>query len=448
MAEGYCTDHSPDQTPSLGVDMEALDIQDKTEMDAQAVSNNLRSLPPELIHQMVEYLPPANDAVQVGHAGSDALRSAQAGLGALRALCQVSSQLRAVVRPDFYRAIVISEPCKLHRLRETLDNYPELGEYVKSLTVYRDLNSSDIENQRLLDDGHHVPQTITLSQFSETLVAVLKKTPNLVTLSLNFDQTTPFEGTSPFAEFKHFLHMNISRANDPNDPQEFLPKVVTLGILLPPARTSRTRTDRPEEYQTFKDLLNLPSLSHIIVRRPVPEPFQAYEIYLELLNSIKSQFRFAPMLETLRIPMRLFRDPDDENGVMFHPGEVLPGTLQSLVLTADLRVFPKWHADGEDVLPVEEDYQDEGITIPYPIARHLSIQETIWFLETIAAISPTYFSQLNMLRLGYGTSRINDRDFAAINEMLNSVERDFVSEIQALQGTMEQNGIHFYFNHE
>lgn len=282
MPEGHFTDQYPDQEPGLSMDMKALAIPDKTEMDAHAVSRNLASLPPELIHQMVEHLEhlrPDHDTVQVGYAGFDALRSAQAGIGTL---CRVSRKLRAVATPHLYRNIAVSDPYKLYHLRETLGTSPEFGVYVKSLTVYRDFGSSDIEDQRLLDNGRHDPQTITLSQFSETLVEVLKKTPNLVTLSINCCQTTEFEDTSPFELLKDFLHMEISRAKEANGLQEFLPKVVTLGILLPLGGESRI--DRSYEYQTFNDLLNLPSLSHIVVRRPGPREFPVPENYGEFLS--------------------------------------------------------------------------------------------------------------------------------------------------------------------
>ncbi|KAG6354052.1 hypothetical protein INS49_005023 [Diaporthe citri] len=386
MAEGHYTD----QNPSSSMSMEALSMQDRTQEDARALSRGLASLPMEMILEMVESLPPAHDTVQTGYAGSDALHSAQAGLDALRALCGVSRQMQFVAKPHLYRTIVVSDPYKLHRLRKTLDTSPELGEHVKSLTVYRYFAESDVEDE----DDNYVPENMTLSQFSETLVAVLEKTPNLVTLSLNFDRTTEFQDSRPFETLGESLHMDISRAKDSNHPQGFLPNVVTLGILLPSGEASEIQ--RSGEYQIFNDLLNLPSLSHIVVRRPGPGPFQGREIYAELL-----------------------------------------------VLIADLRVFPLQDADGENVAPVPEDYQDQRIPVPYPIARHMTIPWTIWFLEAIEALSPTYFPQLNTVGLEYETSQINDHGFAVINQILNSSERYFVSKMQALQGTMEQKGIHF-----
>lgn len=289
MAEGRFTNQSPDQAPGLSMGMGALNIQDNTEMDAHAVSRDLASLPTELILEMVEHLPQDHDTVQVGYAGSDALRSAQAGI---EALCRVSRQMLAMAKPQLYRTIVVSDPYKLHHLRKTLDGSPELGANVTSLTVYRDLESSDIEDQELLNSGHHDPQTITLSQFSETLVAVLKKTPNLVTLSLNFDKTTVFRESNHFDLLKRFIPTEIKRAKNADGLQTFLPKVAKLGILLPQGWGSRI--DRSDEYQTFEDLLNLPSLSHIVVRRPGPGFCPGHESYGEFLSkSLSHQESFG-----------------------------------------------------------------------------------------------------------------------------------------------------------
>lgn len=286
MAEGYSTD----QDPGISMDMEALTIQDKTQTDAVAMSHGLATLPTEMILQMAESLPPAYDTVQTGHAGSDTLRSAQERTSALQALCRVSKQMRAAARPNLYQTIVVSDPYKLQRLRETLEGEPELGEHVKSLAVYRDFDESDvrdIKDQRRLGENY-VPEGITLSRFSETLVAVLKKTPNLVTLSLNLDKTTAFHDSRPFEHLKDCLQQDISDATDPNNPQPFLPSVVNLGILLPSGGASEIQ--RSEEYGIFKDLLNLPSLSHIVVRRPRlgSESSQGHEIYRELLRKLSS----------------------------------------------------------------------------------------------------------------------------------------------------------------
>lgn len=144
--------------------------------------------------------------------------------------------------------------------------------------------------------------------------------------------------------------------------------------------------------------------------------------------------------------MRLLRDPSRTNGAMLDPPEVLPGTLRSLVLIADFRVFPLSEAYGEDIAPVQEDYQDQGISMPYTIARHMAYPFTIWFLEDIELHSATSFSQLNMIDLEYKTSQVDKPGFAAVNQILNSSERWFVSKMQALEGTMGQKGIRFRFN--
>lgn len=161
-------------------------------------------------------------------------------------------------------------------------------------------------------------------------------------------------------------------------------------------------------------------------------------------DSIKSGFHFAPMLETLRIPMRLLRDPSGANGAMLDPRDVLPGTLKRLVLIADLKVFRLEEAYGEDTAPVQEVYQVPRIPMPYYIARHMTIPKTISFLEEVEALSPTYFPHLNVLGLEYETNEISGPGFDALNQILNGCEAFFVRQMQALQRTTQQKGIiHF-----
>lgn len=269
MAEGYSTG----QIPGLSVGMKALDIQNKTQADTSNMCDGLLSLPNEVLIEMVKHLSPAHDTVQTGYPGSDDLRSAQAGLDALQALCRVSGRMQDVAKPELYRTIVVSDPYKLHRLRETLDKDPELGEGVRSLAVYRDFDESD-------DDDH------TAKEFSKTLVAVLEKTPGLLILSLNFDKTSRFNNPRPFGLMKRNLEKYISRAKRAKIPEEFLPNVGTLGIILPEGEASEVQ--RSEEYEIFKDLLNLPSLRHIVVRRPKADHFTGRDIYGRLLSKLVS----------------------------------------------------------------------------------------------------------------------------------------------------------------
>lgn len=266
MAEYYSTD----QIPGLSVSMEALDIQEQTQMDA---NSGLSSFPNEILTGVVQHLPPANDSVQTGYPGSDALHSAQAGLHALQALCRVSRRMQAVAKPELYRTILVSDPYKLHRLRQTLDKYPELGERVRSLAVYRDFDSSDIDEE-------------PLRLFSKTLVAVLEKTPGFLILSLNFDKTSRFQNPRPFGLVKRNMERYISRAMRARLPQGFLPQVGTLGICLSEGEASEVQ--RSEEYEIFKDLLNLPSLRHIVVRRPETDHFTGRDIYGLLLGKLVS----------------------------------------------------------------------------------------------------------------------------------------------------------------
>lgn len=189
--------------------------------------------------------------------------------------------------------------------------------------------------------------------------------------------------------------------------------------------------------------IHMECLRHLSIDITVPDGWFKCQWFTD---SIKSRFHFAPMLETLRIPMRLLRDPSGQNGAMLDPCDVLPGTLKSLVVIADLRVFRFEGAYGEDIAPVQEDYQDPEIPMPYAIARHMTVPCTIWFLEDIEALSPTYFPPLNMLGLEYKTNQVNHRGFRAVNQILKSSEDHLVGKMQDLQRTTAQKGIiHFSF---
>lgn len=266
-------DSSTDQIPGLSVSMEALDIQDKTQIDANYMCDGLLSLPNEILIEMVKHLTPVPDTVQTDYAGSKAFNSAQAGLHALQALCRVSRRIQDVAKPELYRTIVVSNPDKLHRLRETLNKHPDVGEHIRSLAVYRDFDSSDIDDE-------------PLKMFSKTLVAVLEKTTGLLILSLNFDKTSRFQNPRPFGLMKRNLEKYLNRAIHAKVPQDFLPKVGTLGIVLPEGEASEMQ--RSEEYEIFKDLLNLPSLRHIVVRRPKTDHFTGRDIYGQLLGKLIS----------------------------------------------------------------------------------------------------------------------------------------------------------------
>lgn len=157
-------------------------------------------------------------------------------------------------------------------------------------------------------------------------------------------------------------------------------------------------------------------------------------------DSIKSQFQFARFLETLRIPLRLLRDPFEAEGLMFDPYEVLPRTLKSLVLIADLTAFELYDPNGEGIPPAEEFHFEN---LPYPIACRLSVPRTIDFLEAIEANSPDYFSNLKTLALEYQTCPLSQFNSAIIDRILANRERYFASEVQTLQEAMARKGIRF-----
>lgn len=528
MAEGYYSDEASRPSRRMGW----LATSGTPTRHADAPSRNLADFPAEIHRLVLDNLKPAQGMIPSYEPGSRASRSANADLHALHALCLVSRKMVSVVREYLYGTIVVFDSYNLMKLRETLDCNPYLGSLVKSLSVYKYIDSSDIEHQRLLGDGYD-PGAVTLSQFSEALVAVLGKTPELVMLSLKFDKP-PFGDPTPFKWLKEYLRTDMSRARQASFPREFLPKLDTLGIILPP-RGENTYL-RLQEYRIFEGLLNCPALSHIVVRRTRRDRFPGEENYKTLfsklvihaafvpgplsqrsglphmvlhryaaadthsllgqrkealrgtissidskvacdmpwddiwtigslfpalsslklshlvhtesrrwaqsassdrfqmqglddlsididslekwypsewfLDSIKARFCLAPNLKSLRIPLRLFRKHTEVPDLMCHPVEVLPGTLEKLVLVADLRVYPEEDWDNGADFVVEDEYGQE---VPYPIRSPLSYSWTVWFLQSLQRSTERYFPGLEMVTLEYKTNLIKDPD---ANEML------------------------------
>lgn len=284
-------EHGDEEASELIRETGRLDISATRTRHAGARYSALAGCPTEIHRLILDYLRPAQGRIQSYEPGSQASRSGNTGLLALRALCLVSRQMECVARPYLYETIVVFDPYNLEKLRETLDSNLDLGPLVKSLTVHHYIDCSDIEYQRLLNDGYD-PGAVTLSQFSEALVAALERTFNLVMLSLNFHKPPLFGDPRPFRSLSRLLRTEIIRARRVSFPREFLPRVETLGIFLPVG--GENTVQRSEEYNIFDGLLNCPALSNIVVRRTGLGPFPGKENYETLLGKLVIHAAFVP----------------------------------------------------------------------------------------------------------------------------------------------------------
>lgn len=163
--------------------------------------------------------------------------------------------------------------------------------------------------------------------------------------------------------------------------------------------------------------------------------------------SIQSGFCLAPSLETLIIPLRLFRNPlGGLEEPMLLPVDVLPRTLKSLSLFADLRIFELWEADDEDFVPAPE-YGEEGLPqqggLPHPLYRHLTIEWMLEFLRGIGDNPQANHPHLKTIALEYQTNLLNYPYAMLLNQDLRHSEQYLIEELQRLREHMEQQGIQF-----
>lgn len=301
MAESFFTDeddvagrHLPDQAPELSTGMEALAIQNEAGRDAVLVPPILQQCPDELTIKWINYLSPDATTAQISYANSDEFRLVEKRRQGLQGLCGATRALQSIAMPLLYRTVVVSDPHKLCLLRRTLEDSPNYGYEVKSLSVYRDFDQSDVESQNELDRGGD-PGTITLSEFSEALVAVLMRTPELRILTLSLNKLPNFQDDEAFSRLGNCL------VEDMNRNQTLLPGVETLAILLTPGARSEIQRDR--EYTVFKGLLNFSALRNIIVRRP-PIFTPGIDVWSELLRklfppNVAILFRFGKTCYTM-----------------------------------------------------------------------------------------------------------------------------------------------------
>lgn len=133
--------------------------------------------------------------------------------------------------------------------------------------------------------------------------------------------------------------------------------------------------------------------------------------------------RVLPNLETLKIPLRLFMEPDGES--MRRSRHVLPATLKTLVLFVDLQPNT-----AEPLYSEESQWVDDGFgySVWYPRSCAQSLQLTIEFLNDIKRCARRRFPNLRELTVEYEEDDYTggrDRSFrdAAMGEFMARLQK-------------------------
>lgn len=339
--------------------MESLVIRD--DMGA-----TLESLPNEVIGEILDKLTLDHETVYQVFAGSKTLASAQASLGELRNFSMTSQRMGAIARPYLYRVIVIPAPNKLTCLHRSLVADPTLGNYINSLAVLRHYDLSKPEEPSWLANGRPT-RAMSLSEFSQTFVAILKNTPRLITLSLvRVLGTKSLEEAYPFDQLVDSMAQEISIAKNASNDREFLPMVKILGILRSRGETLGDSLRR--EHEIFKDLLNLPNLEHILVIRD-PDAFGAgvIENHVDFLGE-SIQMKCFPHATYISCVMADARSALDQRSPSLRKTVKKitlrsPCIMQGRDIGAIGALFPHleslstWHKTQRQDEPIESEYQ-------------------------------------------------------------------------------------------
>ncbi|KAL1882910.1 hypothetical protein Daus18300_000548 [Diaporthe australafricana] len=401
------------------------------------------SLPNETIFEILENLTPAHDTIDPVFVGSKALATAQERLNALQALCLASKRMEAMARPYLWRVIVIPDPNKLICLQRSIAACPTLGLLIKSLAVH--------QNHELSKKAE-----MSLRELSRIVVAILEKTPRLVALSmigLRKEQHA-VEDSQPPPFLVEILKRDISLAKDASHDTQFLPDVEILGLLY-------CKGTRTKQRFIVEDLLDLPSLRHIVYHYEQDfSPTDRIVIYdgifknrslplrttitsLDWLRLVAPSHVFnlcsAPKLETLKIPLRYFRDyerPDQ----MLRPSDVLPKTLKSLTVSADLRYNASWHRHkGENGWTVNDDADESNIR-PFP-----SVPWTMGFLRDLEGIVDNIYPNLVEVTLEYTVDDPKEAGVSDGDDISRSVidKKGLGAQLQGLGTSFGKKGVQF-----
>lgn len=145
--------------------------------------------------------------------------------------------------------------------------------------------------------------------------------------------------------------------------------------------------------------------------------------------------RALPNLETLRIPLRLFMAPDEIS--MHNASDVLPVTLETLVLSIDLQVHRLESSDEEESEWIWK--QGDGYSISDPRSCAQTIRLALDFLDDILWCASSGYLSLRTLILEYKIDDFGDQDWSFRDEALE----EFTMRLGVLRQEFQSHGIRF-----
>lgn len=195
-----------------------------------------------------------------------------------------------------------------------------------------------------------------------------------------------------------------------------------------------SRVDLPAQWE----LRRMGSLRHLSINIQVRNAWSdRFLDYRGLWGHLDRPFdlRVLPNLKTLRIPLRLFMAPDEIS--MHNANDVLPVTLETLVLCIDLQVH-RLESPNREVSEWSWDQGDEhSISDPRSCAQ--TIRLALDFLEDILWCASSEYRNLRTLILEYKIDDFGDRDWSFRNEALGK----FTMRIDVLRQEFQRHRIRF-----
>lgn len=145
--------------------------------------------------------------------------------------------------------------------------------------------------------------------------------------------------------------------------------------------------------------------------------------------------RVLPNLETLKVPLRLFMEPDGNS--MCKSRRVLPATLMTLVLFVDL--VPN---TAQSLYNEESEWEDNsyGYSIWYPRSCAQSIRLTIDFLDDIKRCAHRRFPSLRKLTVEY---EMDEDTGSRDHSFRDTAMGGFTARLQKFGELFEKKGITF-----
>lgn len=182
------------------------------------------------------------------------------------------------------------------------------------------------------------------------------------------------------------------------------------------------------------ELAQMSSLRHLSIAVHTKNRYstRSWHLYYFWGNPKAIDLRVLPRLETLKIPLLLFKDPDADS--MCKSQLVLPATLKTLVLFVDLRPNTARRYYTE-----ESEWEHKGYVFSISRSCGQSIRLTIDFLNDIKRCAHGTFPRLCKVTVEYKMDKYTggDRSFR------DAAMEYFIAQLRRLEAEFGMQGINF-----